>query len=110
MERFGFSAIKYLKDNNNGIKRELDYNNIPIGIIQTMRAAEEQYKQSYLPQMFEMNKMLIKIAFGYCKILNIFDTSHFLNYSKYECDIFDANHKAEIKKNQFPNDLKKALI
>ena len=108
MERFGFAAMKYLKDETNGIKRELDYN-IPIGIIQTMGANEEQYNQSYLPQMVGMNEFLMKTCFGYCETLNIFDTSHFADYSKYDCDMFDAEHKKQVKQTQFPNDLKRAF-
>ena len=108
MERFGFAAMKYLKDEINGIKRELDYN-IPIGIIQTMGANEEQYNQSYLPQMVGMNEFLMKTCFGYCETLNIFDTSHFADYSKYDCDMFDAEHKKQVKQTQFPNDLKRAF-
>ena len=108
MERFGFAAMKYLKDETNGIKRELDYN-IPIGIIQTMGATEEQYNQSYLPQMVGMNEFLMKTCFGYCETLNIFDTSHFTDYSKYDCDMFDAEHKKQVKETQFPNDLKRAF-
>ena len=108
MERFGFAAMKYLKDENNGIKRELDYN-IPIGIIQTMGATEEQYNQSYLPQMAGMNEFLMKTCFGYCETLNIYDTSHFADYSKYDCDMFDAEHKKQVKETQFPNDLKRAF-
>lgn len=108
MERFGFAAMKYLKDENNGIKRAID-RNIPIGIIQTMGADEAGYNQSYLPQMAQMNEFLMKTCFGYCEILNIYDTSHFADYSKYDCDMFDAEHKAEVKKNQFPKDLERAF-
>ena len=108
MERFGFAAMKYLKDEKTGIKRELDYN-IPIGIIQTMGADEEQYNQTYLPQMVGMNEFLMKTCFGYCETLNIFDTSHFADYSKYDCDMFDSEHKKQVKVDQFPNDLKRAF-
>ena len=50
----------------------------------------------------------MKICFGYCEVLNIFDTSHFSDYSKYDCNMFDEAHKAEVRDNQFPKDLKKA--
>ena len=59
--------------------------------------------------MVGMNEFLMKTCFGYCETLNIYDTSHFADYSKYDCDMFDAEHKAEIKQNQFPNDLKRAF-
>ena len=108
-ERMIFAAIKYLKDENTGVmQRELDYN-IPIGIINTMGATEEQYKRTYLPEMIEMNEFLMKTAFGYCEVLNVFDTSHFNDYSKYNSNIFDIEHKKQIKENQFPKDMKKAF-
>ena len=108
MERFGFAAMTYLRDESNGIKRAID-RNIAIGIINTMGADEKQYNQSYLPQMVGMNEYLMKICFGYCETLNIFDTSHFADYSKYDCNMFDAEHKKQIKETQFPNDLRKAF-
>ena len=36
-------------------------------------------------------------------------THQFDDYSKYECSLFDAGHKAEIRKTQFPADLAKAF-
>ena len=33
----------------------------------------------------------------------------FQTHSKYECSLFDAGHKAEIRKTQFPADLAKAF-
>ena len=109
MERLVFAAIKYLKDDKTGMmQRFLDYN-IAMGLVYTMGATEEQYKQTYLPGMLGMNEMMAKIAFGHCETLNIFDTSHFLDYSKYDSDLFDSKHKAEIKEKQFPKDLEKAF-
>ena len=108
-ERMLFAAIKYMKDESTGMmQRELDYT-IPIGIINTMGATEEQFKRTWMPDMIEMNEVMLKIAFGYCETLNVYDTSHFLDYSKYECDVFDVEHKKEIKETQFPKDLQKAF-
>ena len=108
-ERMIFAAIKYLKDETTGVmQRELNCN-IPIGIINTMGATEEQFNRTYLPEMIGMNEFLMKTAFGYCEVLNIFDTPHFDDYSKYECNIFDAEHKKQVKETQFPKDLKRAF-
>ena len=110
VERMIFASLKYMKDDATGVmQRELDHN-IPIGIINTMGATEEQYKRSYLPEMFEMNEFLMKVAFGHCETLNVFDTSHFLDYSKYDCNIFDVNHKNHVRETQFPKDLEKAFL
>lgn len=109
VERMIFAAIKYMKDKNTGMmQRELDYN-IPIGIINTMGATEEQFNRTYLPDMIGMNELLMKSAFGYCDVLNVFDTSHFDDYSKYDSNIFDEEHKKQIKETQFVVDLKKAF-
>ncbi len=108
-ERMIFAAIKYLKDEKTGVmQRELNYT-IPIGIINTMGATEEQFNRTYLPEMIGMNEFLLKTAFGYCEVLNVFDTSHFTDYSKYDSSIFDGEYKKQVREKQFPKDLKKAF-
>ncbi len=109
VERMIFPAIKYMKDNNTGVmQRELDHT-VPVAIVNTMGATEEQFNRTYLPKLIEMNQTLLKIAFGYAETLNIFDTSHFDDYSKYDCNVFDVEHKKLIKETQFPKDLKRAF-
>ena len=109
VERMIFAAIKYMKDETTGMMQRKLERDIPIGIISTMGATEEQYNRSYLPEMVEMNEFLMKAAFGYCETLKVFDTSHFLDYSKYECNIFDGERKKHVRETQFPKDLQKAF-
>lgn len=109
VERMLFAAIKYLKDEDTGMmQRELE-RNIAVGIVHTMGATEEQFKRTCMPEMMGMNEILLKIAFGYCETLNIYDTSHFIDYSKYECNVFDEERKKEVRETQFPKDLQNAF-
>ena len=108
-ERMMFAAISFMVDENTGMPRKILEKKIAVGIVQTMGATEEQYKQSFTPALSGLNETMARIAFGYCETLNIFDTSHFDDYSKYDCNMVDGNHKKQIRENQFPKDLETAF-
>ena len=59
-------------------------------------------------QSFSFSEAFINMLFGYCETLCSYDTHQFNDYSKYDCDMFDAEHKAEVRDNEFPKDLAKA--
>ena len=109
MERLLFAAGTYLKDETTGFIKRVLHRRIPFGIIHTMSATEMQYKQSFMPALFGLNNTMTKLLFGYCETLNVFDTSHVADYSKYDCDMFDIEHKKMMKNIQFPKDLDKAF-
>ena len=52
--------------------------------------------------------MSLRAVFGYCETLYAFDTFQYTDYTKYDCDLFDADHKAKVRDEQFPKDLEKA--
>ena len=109
IERLIFPCITYLKDENTGfLKRVLD-KNIPIGIVYTMNLPEDMAKVSNYPAVMNTIQSFFELAFGYCESLFAYDTAQFNDYSKYDCELFDPNHKMEMKEKQFPKDLEKAF-
>lgn len=108
MERLLFAAGSYMKDEVTFFKRQIK-RTIPFGIIYTMNVDENGYKQFNYPAILAPNEAYLRLLFGYSETLNIFDTFQFTDYSKYDCDMFDPNHKADVRNNQFPKDLEKAF-
>lgn len=108
LERMLFAGGTYMQDENGGWKRNLE-RNIPVGLVFTMNVPEEGYKQFNYPAILGANDAYLKMIYGYCETLNSFDTYQFTDYSKYDCDVFDEKHKAEVKRTQFPIDMKKAF-
>ena len=108
LERMLFAAGTYLSDGNGGWKRMLK-RNIPTGLIYTMNCSEELANQFNYPSVLAPNSVYLNMIFGYCEVLNSYDTYQFSDYSKYDCDVFDEKHKAEVKEAQFPKDMEKAF-
>lgn len=107
LERFMFPAHTYMIDKENGgLKRILDHT-LPVGVIMTMNATEEQFKQHHYDVVLGDNEGSLRAVFGYSETLYAFDTFQYTDYSKYDCDLFDAEHKAKVRDEQFPKDLKK---
>ena len=108
-ERFMFPCYSYLKDEiNGGTKRILD-KNIPIGLIYTMNCPEEGYNQRNYPVILGDNQEFLKKCFGYCEVLNVYYTLQFDDYSKYDSNTYDINHKKRYNDEQFPVYLEKAF-
>lgn len=108
MERFMFPAHTYMLDREHGgLKRVLD-RTLPTAMIFTMNATEEQFKQHHYDVVLGDNEMSLRAVFGYCETLYAFDTFQYTDYAKYDCDLFDPVHKAKVRDEQFPKDLKKA--
>ena len=57
---------------------------------------------------FRFTAQMIEWIFGSCEILYAGDTYQFSDYSKYYAGMFSEPHKAEVRKKQFPADLKNA--
>lgn len=109
LERMLFAAGTYLKDDN-GVytKRKLD-RTIPIGLIYTMNCPEWLSKQFDYPTILAPDKNYLGHIFGHCEVLNSYDTYQFSDYSKYDMDLFDEAHKAEVREKQFPIDKQNAF-
>ena len=108
LERFMFPAHTYMIDKQNGgLKRVLDHT-LPTALIFTMNANEVQFRQHHYDVVLGDNETSLRAVFGYCETLYVFDTFQYTDYAKYDCDLFDAEHKAKMRDEQFPKDLQKA--
>jgi len=108
LERFMFPAHTYMLDKEHGgLKRVLD-RTLPVGVIMTMNATQAQFKQHHYDAILDENETSLRAVFGYSETLYVYDTFQYTDYSKYDCDLFDAEHKAKVRDEQFPQDLAKA--
>lgn len=109
VERFLYPCHTYMYDEKrNFTKRVLD-KTIPIGIIYTMGYNEKQALENSYPEILKIHDICFGNDFGYCETIYGYDTAQFDDYSKYDCDIFDADEKIRINKTQFPKDIKNAF-
>lgn len=104
IERLCFPLGRYMKDNPRVLDRT-----IPTGIIYTMNANEEHDKIYNLHTLMSNNKMPLEMIYGNCEDLWVYDTYQYSDYSKYDCDLFDADLKLKRKQEQFPIDLQNAF-
>ena len=108
-ERLLFANHTYMVDKENGgLKRRLD-KIIPTGIIYTMNCPEELSKQINYDIILEDNVKSFNHIMGYAESLYSYDTKQFADFSKYNCDLFDEQHKNQVQQTQFPKDLEKAF-
>ena len=106
LERLLFAADTYLIDEDGNrvskIKKE-----VKTAMIYTMNVPKEMDYFNGEDQLAIMRGYLTAI-FGECEALYAYDTKQFKQYSAYVNNMFDAEHKIESEKTQFPKDLKKA--
>ena len=108
LERFMFPAHTYMLDKvNGGLKRVLT-RTLPTALIFTMNANQEQFKMHNYDVILDDNEKSLRAVFGYAETLYSFDTFQYTDYSKYDCDLFNPEHKAKIRDEQFPLDMQKA--
>lgn len=108
-ERLLFPNHTYMVDRENGgLKRRMD-KVIPVGVIFTMNCPEDLAGQINYNVLLGESVNNYKHLFGYAEGLYAYDTYQFIDYSKYNCDLFDENHKREVRDKQFPKDLVKAF-
>ena len=108
LERLAFAAYTYMIDpEQGGTKRILD-KIIPTGIIFTMNCPHDWARDINYPTILNENVNTLRRVMGYAESLWIYDTYQFADYSKYDCDLFDEEHKRQVKENQFPKDLEHA--
>ncbi len=109
LERLLFPVHTYLVDDKTGELKSLRPRTIPIGVIFTMNCPREWMEKYNYPLILEDNVKSLNHVFGYSEVLYSCDTYQFIDYSKYDVDLFDEKHKAKVRDEQFPKDLKSAF-
>ncbi len=108
LERLLFPVHTYLVDKKNGGLKSLRPKVIPTGVIFTMNCPKEWMEKYNYPTILNDNVNILNHVFGYSEALYSCDTYQFTDYSKYDIDLFDEKHKAKVREEQFPKDLKDA--
>lgn len=104
LERFLFQYLTYDENHSFIFDKKL-----PIGLVYTMNVQKEHMNVVGYEQKFKNTEDMMKRFFGEAESLFINDTYQFDDYSKYASSMFDEKHKAQIRDEQFPKDLKKAF-
>ena len=81
---------------------------IPTAMVYTMNVPEDVMEQRNYGHMTGLAQGFMSRTFGSCEVLTVNDTYQFDDYAKYLCTVWDAEAKAQRRKDVFPQDLVKA--
>ena len=109
LERLLFPVHTYLVDKETGGLKSLRPKTIPCGVIFTMNCPRDWMEKYNYPVILEDNVKSLNHVFGYSEALYSCDTYQFIDYSKYDIDLFDEKEKAKVRDTQFPKDLQAAF-
>ena len=108
VERLMFANHTYMVDKEHGgLQRRLD-KVIPTGVIFTMNCPEQLASEINYHTILGENVKCLNHIMGYAEGLYSYDTKQFADFSKYNCDLFDEEHKNQVQQTQFPIDLENA--
>ena len=109
IERLMFANHTYVVDKEKGgCKTQLN-RTISVGVIYTMNCPEDLAHKINYDIILEENTKCLNHVLGYAESLYAYDTYQFVDYSKYNVDLFDEKEKAKVRDEQFPKDLEKAF-
>ena len=103
MERLLFQYLVYALPHRTLFPRQL-----PVGFIYTMNVDEERLKSFKLDEHLQVTENAFKRTFGDVTSLYVADTFQFDDYSQYVNSMFDPEHKAKRRTEQFPKDCEAA--
>lgn len=104
LERLLFSNITYSG------KGSVFKGKVSSGFIYTMGITDELMKKNNYEDMFRKNQGFLKILNGNSEFMFSTDTYQFDDYPKYEAEMWDEKHKAQVKTEQFPIDCENAAL
>ena len=82
---------------------------IRVGFVNTFGATEDLVAKRGWDRPVGQMEFMLSSVFGEARTLNCFDMYQFDDYSKYEASRFDPVHKAQRRRDVFPQDCQKAL-
>jgi multimeric flavodoxin WrbA len=103
LERLLFSGMTY----NTGDRFTFP-GKLTSGFIYTMNIDSDRMEQFGYQKLFDNYQSLLERLGGPSEILISNDTYQFTDYSKYEASLWDEQHKAQVKAEQFPIDCQNA--
>ena len=106
LERLFFPMLRYTNPPSSRAEKKIDF-----GFIYTMNVPENVMDEYGYNAYLQSQSQTPGLIFNSRNIYTLYacDTHQFDDYSKYECTLFDAAHKAEMRKTQFVVDLAKAF-
>ena len=106
LERLFFPMLRYTNPPSSRAEKRIDF-----GFIYTMNVPENLMDEYGYNVYLQSQSQTPGLIFNSRNIYTLYacDTHQFDDYSKYECTLFDAGHKAEMRKTQFISDLAKAF-
>ena len=106
LERLFFPLLRYTNPPSTKAEKSINF-----GFIYTMNVPESGMEAFGYKAYLEVRSKTPEMIFRSKKIYTLYacDTYQFDDYSKYECTLFDAGHKAEMRETQFISDLAKAF-
>ncbi len=104
LERLIFMNYSYEKERSTYFTGKIN-----IGFLYDMNVPADMMKEVGYDYLFQSHAAFSRVLNGTTENLIVNDTCQFNDYSKYEASIWDAEHKAEHKKTQFPQDCEKAF-
>ena len=106
LERLFFPMLRYTNPPSSRAEKKIDF-----GFIYTMNVPENLMDEYGYNAYLQSQSQTPGLIFNSRNIYTLYacDTHQFDDYSKYECTLFDAAHKAQMRKTQFISDLAKAF-
>ena len=106
LERLFFPMLRYTNPPSSRAEKRIDF-----GFIYTMNVPENLMDEYGYNAYLQSQSQTPGLIFNSRNIYTLYacDTHQFDDYSKYECTLFDAAHKAQMRKTQFVSDLAKAF-
>ena len=106
LERLFFPMLRYTNPPSSRAEKRIDF-----GFIYTMNVPENLMDEYGYNAYLQSQSQTPGLIFNSRNIYTLYacDTHQFDDYSKYECTLFDAGHKAQMRNTQFVSDLAKAF-
>ena len=106
LERLFFPMLRYTNPPSSRAEKRIDF-----GFIYTMNVPENVMDVYGYKAYLQSQSQTPGLIFNSRNIYTLYacDTHQFDDYSKYECTLFDAAHKAQMRNTQFVADLDKAF-
>ena len=106
LERIFFPMLRYTNPPSSRAEKRIYF-----GFIYTMNVPENVMDEYGYNAYLQSQSQTPGLIFNSRNIYTLYacDTHQFDDYSKYECTLFDAGHKAQMRKTQFVSDLAKAF-
>lgn len=103
LERFIFPFFVYDKEGTSLAPKRM-----PLAFIYTMNVSKENALKMEYEHFFSKTESVLENIFSKPLNLYVYDTYQF-DYSKYKMELFTEEHKAKVRKEQFPKDLEAAF-